>query len=259
MNVKFILKGLLSKYTWIFRKYEYSLYLIRTNNLYHNRYRLISNNLQDKSSLALLYIYNLRTYNKALDVEGSFLGSCVPAGLLQLCKAWENVLLLRIHSRSKTSPNSRTRLASLMANISPEFSPPVGATGTYSLSSPQWLYICFLIIHHQNNLYSQSFLLSLKFEKRHYLDLCNTLFIKFRRMIIYPKGNDKDNGSGFISMYVELDITSLSTPSTEVFADFRFFLFDKKVNKYLTIHGTYVNILAYYTYLCVCFSSISNH
>ncbi|CAL9234466.1 unnamed protein product, partial [Arabidopsis halleri] len=56
------------------------------------------------------------------------------------------------------------------------------------------------------------------------------------RMIIYPKGNDKDNGSGFISMYVELDITSLSTPSTEVFADFRFFLFDKKENKYLTIH-----------------------
>ncbi|CAE6015248.1 unnamed protein product [Arabidopsis arenosa] len=56
------------------------------------------------------------------------------------------------------------------------------------------------------------------------------------RMILYPKGNDKDNGSDFISMYVELDSSSLSTPSTEVFADFRFFVLNKKENKYLTIH-----------------------
>ncbi|XP_019096795.1 PREDICTED: uncharacterized protein LOC109130987 [Camelina sativa] len=55
-------------------------------------------------------------------------------------------------------------------------------------------------------------------------------------MIIYPKGNDKDNGSGFLSMYVEIDSTSLmSKPQTEVFADVRFFVFNKNVNKYITI------------------------
>ncbi|KAG7568175.1 MATH/TRAF domain [Arabidopsis thaliana x Arabidopsis arenosa] len=56
------------------------------------------------------------------------------------------------------------------------------------------------------------------------------------RMILYPKGNAKDNGSDFISMYVELDSSSLSTPSSEVFADFRFFVLNKKENKYLIIH-----------------------
>ncbi|XP_010470603.1 PREDICTED: MATH domain and coiled-coil domain-containing protein At3g58260-like [Camelina sativa] len=56
------------------------------------------------------------------------------------------------------------------------------------------------------------------------------------RLIIYPKGNDKDNGSGFISMYVEIDSTSLvSTTPTEVYADLRFFVFNKKENKYFTI------------------------
>ncbi|XP_020865841.1 LOW QUALITY PROTEIN: uncharacterized protein LOC9324791 [Arabidopsis lyrata subsp. lyrata] len=53
------------------------------------------------------------------------------------------------------------------------------------------------------------------------------------RLIIYPKGNVKDNESGFISMYVELDSTSLteSTP-TEVFAELRFFVYNKKKNPY---------------------------
>ncbi|EFH48715.1 predicted protein [Arabidopsis lyrata subsp. lyrata] len=56
------------------------------------------------------------------------------------------------------------------------------------------------------------------------------------RMIIYPKGNDKDNGSGFISMYVEIDSTSLiSTTPTEVYANLQFFVFNKKENKYFTI------------------------
>ncbi|CAH8263510.1 unnamed protein product [Arabidopsis lyrata] len=56
------------------------------------------------------------------------------------------------------------------------------------------------------------------------------------RMIIYPNGNNKDNGSGFISMYVEIDGESLmSTPPSEVFADVRFFVFNKNENKYFTI------------------------
>ncbi|XP_010512015.1 PREDICTED: uncharacterized protein LOC104788034 [Camelina sativa] len=56
-----------------------------------------------------------------------------------------------------------------------------------------------------------------------------------------PKGNVKDNGSGFISMYVEIDSTSLvSTPPTEVFAKLRFFIYNKKINKYFTIHDVEV-------------------
>ncbi|AEE34959.1 unnamed protein product [Arabidopsis thaliana] len=49
-------------------------------------------------------------------------------------------------------------------------------------------------------------------------------------------GNVKDNGSGFISMYVELDSSSLmeSKPPTEVFAELRFFVYNKKQNKYFT-------------------------
>ncbi|KAF8091269.1 hypothetical protein N665_0450s0027 [Sinapis alba] len=57
------------------------------------------------------------------------------------------------------------------------------------------------------------------------------------RLIVYPKGNEKDDGSGFISMYVEIDSKSLMvfTPPTEVFAELRFFVYNKKENKYFTI------------------------
>ncbi|CAN7086729.1 unnamed protein product [Brassica oleracea var. botrytis] len=59
------------------------------------------------------------------------------------------------------------------------------------------------------------------------------------RLIIYPQGNGKDNGSGYISMYVEIESESLMvlTPPTEVFAEIRFFVYNKKENKYLTIQG----------------------
>ncbi|KAL0664030.1 hypothetical protein Bca4012_100867 [Brassica carinata] len=57
------------------------------------------------------------------------------------------------------------------------------------------------------------------------------------RLIIYPQGNGKDNGSGYISMYVEIESESLMvlTPPTEVFAEIRFFVYNKKENKYRTI------------------------
>ncbi|CAH2053054.1 unnamed protein product, partial [Thlaspi arvense] len=56
------------------------------------------------------------------------------------------------------------------------------------------------------------------------------------RMVIYPKGNDNDFGIGFISMYVEIDTTSLTSKQpSEVFADLRFFVYNKKENKYFTI------------------------
>ncbi|KAL1197506.1 Ubiquitin C-terminal hydrolase 12 [Cardamine amara subsp. amara] len=52
------------------------------------------------------------------------------------------------------------------------------------------------------------------------------------RLVIYPKGNEKDNGSGFISMYVEFD--SISTLPMEVFAYLTFFVYNKKENKYFS-------------------------
>ncbi|XP_024011483.1 uncharacterized protein LOC18008183 isoform X1 [Eutrema salsugineum] len=62
------------------------------------------------------------------------------------------------------------------------------------------------------------------------------------RLIVYPKGNEKDNGSGFISMYVEIDSKNLMifTPPTEVFAELRFFVYNKKKNKYFTIQDVEV-------------------
>ncbi|KAL0664031.1 hypothetical protein Bca4012_100868 [Brassica carinata] len=57
------------------------------------------------------------------------------------------------------------------------------------------------------------------------------------RLIIYPKGNGEDNVRGFISMYVEIDSESLMlfTSPTEIFAEVRFFVYNKKENKYFTI------------------------
>jgi len=67
---------------------------------------------------------------------------------------------------------------------------------------------------------------------------------KNRRLVIYPKGNEKDKGSGFISMYVEFDNTKVSSTSPmEVFAYIIFFVYNKKENKYFTIQGSYIHSL----------------
>ncbi|KAL0845709.1 hypothetical protein Bca101_018955 [Brassica carinata] len=55
-------------------------------------------------------------------------------------------------------------------------------------------------------------------------------------MIIYPNGNDNDDGKGYLSMYVEIDnISLISAQTDEVYADIRFFVFNKIENKYFTI------------------------
>ncbi|XP_024014965.1 uncharacterized protein LOC112088863 [Eutrema salsugineum] len=61
------------------------------------------------------------------------------------------------------------------------------------------------------------------------------------RLVIYPKGNTKDEGSGFISMYVEIDSKNLmTTPLTQVYAYLIFFVYNKKTDKYFTIKDTNV-------------------
>ncbi|KAG7632149.1 MATH/TRAF domain [Arabidopsis suecica] len=76
------------------------------------------------------------------------------------------------------------------------------------------------------------------------------------RLVIYPKGNAKDEGSGFISMYVEIDSTNLlSSPLTGVFAYLVFFVYNKKTDKYFTIKGLYISNIfhIYIDLLLVCF------
>ncbi|EOA34529.1 hypothetical protein CARUB_v10022073mg [Capsella rubella] len=63
------------------------------------------------------------------------------------------------------------------------------------------------------------------------------------RLVVYPKGNERDNGSGFVSMYVELDkscLSSTTTPPKEVFAYLSFFVFNKKENKYFSVQVSQV-------------------
>ncbi|ESQ46812.1 hypothetical protein EUTSA_v10028326mg, partial [Eutrema salsugineum] len=61
------------------------------------------------------------------------------------------------------------------------------------------------------------------------------------RLLIYPKGNAKDEGSGFISMYVEIDSKSLmETPPNEVYAGLTFFVYNKKENSYYTVRDAEV-------------------
>ena len=58
-------------------------------------------------------------------------------------------------------------------------------------------------------------------------------------------------GVGFISMYVEIDSKSLMvfTPPTEIFAELRFFVYNKKENKYFTIQGNLLISLSISLYM----------
>ena len=79
------------------------------------------------------------------------------------------------------------------------------------------------------------------------------VFYENRKLIVYPKGNKKDNGKGFISMYVEIDSKSLkSEQQCEVFAELIFFVYNKKENKYFTVQGKLLVIyICLFTYISV--------
>ncbi|KAJ4886983.1 TRAF-like family protein [Raphanus sativus] len=59
-------------------------------------------------------------------------------------------------------------------------------------------------------------------------------------LIVYPKGNKNDNGTGYISLYVAIDKSTFVFPLLEVQADLRFYVFNKKENKYFTMQDTNV-------------------
>ncbi|CAH2053225.1 unnamed protein product [Thlaspi arvense] len=58
-------------------------------------------------------------------------------------------------------------------------------------------------------------------------------------LVVYPKGNQKDSGSGYLSLYVTIDNSTLAAHQ-QVYADLRFYIYNKNVRKYFTIQDANV-------------------
>jgi len=59
----------------------------------------------------------------------------------------------------------------------------------------------------------------------------------YRTLVVFPNGNKKDSGSGYLSLYVAIDNSTLG--QQEIYADLRFYIFNKNERKYFTIQGSY--------------------
>lgn len=59
----------------------------------------------------------------------------------------------------------------------------------------------------------------------------------YRTLMVYPNGNKKDSGSGYLSLYVAIDNSTLVAGQQEVYADLRFYVFNNNERKYFTIQG----------------------
>ncbi|ESQ47765.1 hypothetical protein EUTSA_v10020952mg [Eutrema salsugineum] len=57
-------------------------------------------------------------------------------------------------------------------------------------------------------------------------------------LVVYPNGNKKDKGSGYLSLYVTIDKSTLVDAHQEVYTDLRFYIFNKNERQYLTIQDT---------------------
>lgn len=55
---------------------------------------------------------------------------------------------------------------------------------------------------------------------------------------MYPNGNKKDSGSGYLSLYVAIDNSTLVAAHQEVLADLRFYIFNNNERKHFTIQGS---------------------
>jgi hypothetical protein len=55
-------------------------------------------------------------------------------------------------------------------------------------------------------------------------------------LVVFPNGNKKDSGSGYLSLYVAIDNSTLG--QQEIYADLRFYIFNKNERKYFTIQDT---------------------
>ncbi|CAH8261174.1 unnamed protein product [Arabidopsis lyrata] len=57
-------------------------------------------------------------------------------------------------------------------------------------------------------------------------------------LVVFPNGNKKDGGSGYLSLYVAIDNSTLVAAQQEIYADLRFYIFNKNERKYFTIQDT---------------------
>ncbi|WZY84124.1 hypothetical protein YC2023_030508 [Brassica napus] len=57
-------------------------------------------------------------------------------------------------------------------------------------------------------------------------------------LIVYPNGNRQDSGSGFISLYLAIDNSTLLSSHQEVFADLRFYVFKRTERNFFTVQDT---------------------
>ncbi|CAN7011532.1 unnamed protein product [Brassica rapa subsp. trilocularis] len=57
-------------------------------------------------------------------------------------------------------------------------------------------------------------------------------------LIVYPNGNRQDSGSGFISLYLAIDNSTLVSSHQEVFADLRFYVFKRTERNFFTVQDT---------------------
>ncbi|CAA7042738.1 unnamed protein product [Microthlaspi erraticum] len=59
-------------------------------------------------------------------------------------------------------------------------------------------------------------------------------------LVVYPNGNKKDNGAGYLSLYVAIDNSTLLAAQKDVYADLRFYIFNSNERQYFTIQDTNV-------------------
>ncbi|KAF2596706.1 hypothetical protein F2Q68_00011757 [Brassica cretica] len=57
-------------------------------------------------------------------------------------------------------------------------------------------------------------------------------------LIVYPKGNKNEDGDGQVSLYVQIDNSTLLNSPKEVYAEVKFFIYNRKEDKYLTYQET---------------------
>lgn len=63
-----------------------------------------------------------------------------------------------------------------------------------------------------------------------------------RILHVYLNGNTKDGGAGYVSLYVEIDKSGfVDSAHQEVYADLRFYIFNRNERKYFTIQGFCAN------------------
>ncbi|KFK39372.1 hypothetical protein AALP_AA3G236200 [Arabis alpina] len=49
----------------------------------------------------------------------------------------------------------------------------------------------------------------------------------YRTLVVYPNGNKQDSGSGYLSLYVAIDNSTLVGAQQAFYADLRFYVFNK--------------------------------